>query len=587
MGYRNNYRRNGLAFLHFAESPFETVERLDLLKGLSGFAYGFTAPGGVVNFTPKKPTDQPYRAATVGYTSNSMWRGHLDAGGRFGADDTLGYRINAALEHGETPIKHLDMRRHLLSAYLDWRVTPDFTLGLDVEHSRLKPQGMNIYSYSLAPGVAVPKPPKLSQFNGLDDAGYDTVSTLVGVNADWILNENWSASANVLHHSFRRDGWFPLARIVNDQGDMNVTPQRDAVQAFPMRSAQAQLSGDVTLFDMRHELMFGMDWSQKESWRGDYAYAPAFASNLYDPAVAPFANIHSVRDKYQNANHQERGAFFTDTVHISEQWRIMAGLRHARMSSENYRFTGERASRYETSATTPMFALIFKPIADVTLYASWAQGLEQGGTAPTTTANAGQVFGALKSEQTELGVKWQASADWSLTAAAFHVDKDLGFTEPATNLYSQEGKRVHKGLELMVDGKLTRHLRLVSGLLWLDAEMKKTGNPAVNGRRPTDLPKHTLTAFLEYDVPTVPGLGVSAGWRRIGKRAYNANNTVLVSGHSLFNAGLHWRTKWSGAPAAIRVNVENLTNKRYWGNVSSGLQPGIPRTVKVSLETQF
>jgi len=587
MGSRANYRRNGLAFMHFAESPFESVERLDLLKGLSGFAYGFTSPGGVVNFIPKKPTGQPHLAATVGYTSDSMWRGHLDAGGRFGPDDKLGYRLNVALEQGETPIRHMDMRRHVLSAYLDWRVTRDFTLGLDVEHSRLKPQGMNIYSYSLAPGVAVPRPPKLSQFNGVEAAGYDTISTLLGVNADWVINRNWSASANFLHHSFRRDAWFPLARIVNDQGDMIVTPQRDAVQAYPMRSAQMQLVGNVALFGMRHELMLGADWAQKESWRGDYAFAPAFASNLYDSVAAPVAAIHAVRDRYQNAENNEMGAFFTDTIHISDQWHIMAGLRYARLKVENYHYTGTRTSRYKTSATTPMFALIFKPVPDMTLYASWAQGLEQGGTAPVTAANAGRAFGALKSEQTELGAKWQASADWWLTAAVFHVDKGLGYTDPATNLYSQQGKRVHKGLELMIDGKLTRHLRLVSGLMWLDATMKKTGNPLVNGRRPTDLPKHTLTALLEYEVPVVPGLGASVGWRRIGNRAYNATNTVRVSGHSLFNAGLHWRTKRSGALTVIRANVENLTNKRYWGNASSGLQPGVPRTVKLSLETQF
>jgi len=588
MGSSSNYRRNGLSFMHFAEAPFESIERIDLLKGLSGFAYGFTSPGGIIDFTPKKPTDQPWRAVTAGYTSHNMWRGHLDAGGRFGADDKLGYRVNIAYEQGETPVKRFDMRRSMVSAYLDWRVTPDLTLGLDVERSHIDPQDAPVYSYALAPGVSVPTAPKLSRFNGVGGVGYETTSTLVGVNADWAINSRWTASAKFLHHSFRRDGWFPLATINNAQGDMKVRMQRDALQAFPMRSAQVQLTGDLHLAGMRHELTAGVDWSNKKNYRGDYEFhATAYDSNLYDPAPAPATDIHSIRSKYKNADTREEGVFATDTIHVTEQVRVMIGLRHASIRARNFSFAGTQTPSYRTNATTPMVALIVKPAANMTLYGSWAEGLERGTTAPLTAANAGQTFGALKSKQAEVGLKWEATPDWAMTTAIFKIDKGLGFTDPVSKLYSQKGSQVNQGVELMLDGKLAQGLRLVTGMLWLDAKMKKTGNPLSEGQRPLNVPKRTFTALLEYEPPFVQGLGISAGYRYISDRAHDLGNREWVSGHGLLNAGLRWRTKIGGAPSTLRVNAENLTNKRYWGNVGSSLQPGVARTVKVSLETLF
>ena len=49
---------------------------------------------------------------------------------------------------------------------------------------------------------------------------------------------------------------------------------------------------------------------------------------------------------------------------------------------------------------------------------------------PTKFTNAGQVLPALKSTQTELGLKWQAQPRLLLTAALFNIDKPLPTTNP-------------------------------------------------------------------------------------------------------------------------------------------------------------
>ncbi|MFT3803891.1 MAG: TonB-dependent siderophore receptor [Burkholderiaceae bacterium] len=581
VAYNTNYKRNGLSVIHFGETAIESLGRIDVLKGLSGFAYGFSTPGGIVNVVPKQPTDQPYRAATLGYTSRSLLRAQMDLGGRFGEQDRFGYRINVAKEHGDAPIDSVKVDRTLVSGYFDWRVTRDLTVALDVEHHDIDRTGQP-FSYSLANGVPLPAAPSGSRFNGVNYAGYDSKETLASLTADWRISDDWSLSAGVLRQSFSRDAYWSMATINDARGDFTAYAMRDALQSFPSRAAQVSLKGRVRTGSLLHELSVGWDWHATESWRGEYEYSSRWTSNLYDPVTAPASDLYAVRGKYKNAFYRERGLYLTDTVHLSERWRVIGGVRHGKIVSANLGADGATTSApYETSATTPMAALVFKPDADTTVYGSYAEGLEQGGTAPANTGNAGTVFGALESRQTEIGVKWKPTVAWSLTAAAYRIDKGLGYTDTATNLYTQSGSRVHRGLEFSADGMLTRRLRLISGLALIDATMERTGDAAVDGRRPTGVPRQVFTALLDYEPAALPGVGLNAGYRWTSKRAQDATNTRFLPSYGLVNAGVRYRTRFGRSPAVLRAYVDNLLNERYW---DAGLYPGMPRTFKLTLE---
>ncbi len=69
---------------------YDHLEQVELLKGATGFMYGFGSPGGVVNYITKKPTDEPFRQIELGYGSDSQAREHVDIGGRAGQDDRYG-----------------------------------------------------------------------------------------------------------------------------------------------------------------------------------------------------------------------------------------------------------------------------------------------------------------------------------------------------------------------------------------------------------------------------------------------------------------------------------------------------------------
>ncbi len=96
---RYNYRREGLPISAETMIGMDNKERIELFKGTSGIQAGTSAPGGLVNHVVKRPPSA--QNSTVRDVSASFGPGQsssmaLDLGGRFGQDQALGYRFNAA-----------------------------------------------------------------------------------------------------------------------------------------------------------------------------------------------------------------------------------------------------------------------------------------------------------------------------------------------------------------------------------------------------------------------------------------------------------------------------------------------------------
>ena len=83
LNYTNSYKLNGMPLSNFSgQLPYEILERVDLLKGATGFMYGFAAPGGIVNYVTKRPTENNLLSLGVGYRSDGILSQSLDVGGR-------------------------------------------------------------------------------------------------------------------------------------------------------------------------------------------------------------------------------------------------------------------------------------------------------------------------------------------------------------------------------------------------------------------------------------------------------------------------------------------------------------------------
>src|SRR5690606_12788369 len=133
----------------------------------------------------------------------------------------------------------------------------------------------------------------------------------------------------------------------------------------------------------------------------------------------------------------------------------IAGVRYQRMRVDAFHWaTGAFESRYEKSKTSPAVGVVFKPVAGLSLYANYIEGLAQGETAPSTAVNANEVFAPIVSKQGEIGAKM----DWGrfgTTLSVFQIKRPNGFLG-ADNVYAMAGEQRNRGVELQAYGELAK-----------------------------------------------------------------------------------------------------------------------------------
>ncbi|KQB59135.1 MULTISPECIES: TonB-dependent siderophore receptor [Betaproteobacteria] len=567
--------------------PLEHLERVELLKGAGGFLYGFGAPGGTINYVLKRPTDEPVRSLSTQIMDSGLTLIHGDLGGRFGAQDAFGYRVNLVNEEGDTYINDGKSRRHSGSLALDWRITPDLVWRADAlvgEHVRKGGYWAVIPNADGAASnwtTATPLDPiDGSRRLAPTFTRYGSRHKTYGTDLAWQFATDWKLS---LSHRISENGreFTQPAIFASTNGDYSLR-YYDLATRFESRQSQGVISGKFSTGPVVHELVMGASHNVTQSFSGPYqASNLANAGNLGNPADAasPFPGFASYDDANEEFSFMRRRELFvSDTLHLGSDWDLIVGLRRGRLEVKD--------TAYNRTATTPTLAAVFRPTQGLSLYGSYVESLEEGATAPETAANAYEVFAPLKSKQYEVGAKAEGR-DWSATAALFRLQRGLTYTT-SDNVFTQDGEARYQGLEISGKFRLSPRWLVTASTMWLDATNQKTEGGALDGKRIQGVAREQTSVYGEYSVAGLP-LTLTAGARYVGKRPVDADNQWHVGSVTLLDAGARYETKWGNKPVSLRLSIDNLTNKAYWvtQSESSNLQQGAPRTIKVGAQIEF
>jgi len=567
--------------------PLEHFERVEILKGASGFLYGFGTPGGTVNYVTKRPTDETTGSLNAQVMDSGLALVHGDAGGRFGADEVFGYRVNLVHESGDTYIEDGESRRTSGSLAADWRITPDLVWQADLlaaEHMReggfwaLIPNADGaVNNYTLAE--------PLSPIDGDERLApsftrYGSRHFSFGTDISWSFAQNWKL---MLAHRISDNGrQYLLPAIFADvEGDYSLRFTNYA-NRFRSRHSQGMVTGEFETGPLTHDVTFGTSYTKTESayTADDYQAVSLGSGNLSDPIdfPNPFDYVTFDDDMTTYERTRRRELFLSDTLHIGEQLDLIVGVRQGNLRNE---FSG-----YDKDATTPTLAAVYRPLDGISVYASYIEALEEGATAPATAANAFEVFEPLVSEQYEIGIKAEGEV-WSASAALFRLERGLTYTD-ASNVFTQDGEARYDGVELSGKFHVTPQWFLGASLMYLDATNQKTSDATLEGKRIQGVAEWQEALYTEYTLSGLP-LTLTAGARHVGERPVDANNTWYVDSVTLFDAGARYEADVYGSPVTFRLNVENVADEAYWiTQPGSGyLRQGAPRTIKLGAQLTF
>ena len=329
---------------------------------------------------------------------------------------------------------------------------------------------------------------------------------------------------------------------------------------------------------------------------GLQAYNYSGTTNVFNIAAQPAAPIGA--DINTNRDEKSTELSVLDNITLTRDISLWAGLRHTSLERNAALTDGSAATQYSTSLKTPWLALSYQIMPGTMVYASHGQGMETQ-VVPNRVqyTNAGQSLPVLKSRQSELGIKSVAeNLSWQLTA--FQVTRPVSNIDACNRLFitpcvgDYDGQAVHRGAEAAAQWRAGAWT--TSGALTL-LNAKREGSiaePTVNGQRPTNVPSHTLRAQTSYRVAALPGLQIEAEISHEGERLVLPDGSITLPAWTTVNTTARYQWKQGPSSTTLAIGIDNLINRQYlrespyqFGHVY--LFSGAPRTVKISLQTEF
>lgn len=580
---RGNYRLNGsLPIINLVDIPLENKERVEVLKGASSLYYGFVPPSGIVNMVTKRAGKEPVSTVAVSANQYGGANVHVDLGRRFGSEQQFGARINLVEGRENMGIDNTSGNRSLASAALDFRATRDLSFKLDLEHYRKSVSEQAAISVPTAVNgkITLPEVPDARRNLAGEWQKYDATATNMLLRTDYSLNDNWALLLEAGKARTDRDrnfSQFQNFNLATGQGTLRTFFSRG--QVWDNENYRTELAGRLPGEWITHELTLGYTANHR-SQDSRTSSTVDVAQNLYNPiAVAqrsPAAASGSVPSTIK-----DRGWYLSDRILFGEKYQASVGVRGSRYESVT------TTSRYQASDVSPALSLMVKPLANVSVYASYLEGVEESGQAPANRANSGELLAPALSRQKEIGVKMTLPQGVLLQAAYFDI-KRPSTTVDAANRFVLNGLAQYRGLELAASGEVTRQLSLIASALFLDARQLNASNAGTFGKIPDNTPERTASLFAEYRLSSMPGLALSGGLYYVGKRPVNNENQAFVDSYTTLSLGTSYTTKVAGKRTTIQAVLDNATDRNYWSTAGNGLLGvGAPRTLKVVAKMEF
>ncbi len=563
------------------------VERIEVLKGPGALLYGMSpngGVGGVINIVPKVAEGDLTRLST-GYASDASGNLHADVSRRYGEGQEFGVRFSGGLAAGDTALENQSDRFKVGALALDYQ-GERYRAWLNV-----LAQNENITApsrpYFMASGVAVPPAPDGSTNVTQPWEWSRSQDTSVLLRNEYDLTDNIMIFANAGGGNSQVERFFGLPTILNPIGTTS-----SAIQYYDLDVNRYTLEGGVrakfqTGF-VNHTLTVQGSYYNETQDRAFPKSPGSVLSNLYAPVTRP--QLYYVPTTPTPLSDSTlSGVSVADTLGVLEdRIQVTLGARLQKVESNNYSATtGARTNPYDETAVSPMAGIVVKPLANVSFYANYIEGLSRGDQAPATAANAGQIFAPYQARQAEIGVKAEFGK-LVTTLALFQISKPSAELSP-TLVYSVSGEQRVRGIELEVFGEVTPGVRVLGGVTLMDGEIVQSVTAASLGNTPIGVPGVQANIGGEWDLPWIKGLTATGALIYTGKQYVNLANTQWLPDWTRVDLGLRYVTTIADHPTTFRASVQNVADTSYWSGVASfgTFSLGAPRTFLVSMDVDF
>jgi len=561
------------------------LERVEALKGPNAMIFGRGGGGGVINRVSKEPSFMPLREV--------MLQGGSFGGKRIAGDfdqplsRMMAVRFNGMYENSGSFRDFVNLER--------FGISPSVAIGAGAtravvgyehfEDKRVADRGISSYQ-----GRPLDVP--VSRYFGNPDDS----RVRAAVNLGRVVVEH-QAGRLMLRNRTLAGGY--------DRAYQNYVPGAVApggtqllMSAYNSATARTnvfnQTDGTAIFWTggIRHTVTVGTELGGQftDNFRNT-GYFNNTATSILIPVADPLLRTRATfRQSATDAdNHVRAGAgavYAQDQITLNRYVQVIAGARfdHFDLKYHNNR-TLEELRRID-NMVGPRVGVVLKPAAAVSIYGSRSVSyLPSSGDQFASLTAVTQQLKPERFTNYEAGVKWDIS-QLSLSAAVYRLDRtntrSIDPNDPTRIV--QTGSQRTNGVEVGVNGRLTKAWEVAGGYALQDAFVTSATAAARLGAVPAMAPRHTFSLWNHYRVFS----RLSAGLGILNRTDMFAgvDNTVVLPGYTRADAAVFYSLT---EKVRLQANVENVTNRRYYANSNSNtnISPGSPVAVRVALTARF
>ncbi|APX64225.1 TonB-dependent siderophore receptor [Acinetobacter schindleri] len=605
----SSYLINGNVIRGEQNVALENKERVEILKGISAIQSGMSTPGGVVNYVTKRPKD--IQALTFSADQHGQFSVATDLGGFWGDEQQFGYRINLVNEQMDSYVDHVEGERYLAALALDWKMSAQSKVELDLEAQRSEQK--SVPGYQLLDGK-VPENVKWERLLGYQTWGKPvTIDSLnSSLKYSYALNSDWNLGLVAAHSKSRVDDYSSFAygyyregcleayscNTFGKAGEYDIYDYQNPDETFKTNQFKVKLDGVIDTNWAQHYLNFDITQTNKSRDRFAGVNEWIGVGNIYTETIDFSPVTANAGPKYQALKSKQTAFTALDRIEWNEHWTTLIGGKWIELDEQAHAYDAEGKQVIKVRDTDlakflPQFAISYSPLESTTVYASYAKGLSDGKSAPWFAENAAETLAPIYSEQYEVGFKQQIK-QFLLTASLFDLRQDNQYSKPISGLryFVAEGEQHSQGLELGLNGALTDHLALTSSFALTKARLENVEAVEYGNHQAQNVPKARFATHLHYNVPSIAGFTILTGGQYSSSKYANKEGAAKVAGYSVVDLGAAYQFKLNTTDALLRLNINNLFNKKYWRDAGEFLGDdylflGSPRTATLSFNLNF
>ncbi|TKG94308.1 TonB-dependent siderophore receptor [Puteibacter caeruleilacunae] len=630
-----------------------SVERIEYLKGPASVLYGHSAVGGIINVVRKQPSNEFKGKASVTYGSWETKKTAIGFGNKI--NDKLCYRLDVSTSDtkGWRDAADKTLNGYLALNYeLNDNNIFEFRLGGNDDtygtETGLPAVKSNIY---LKNGKEVYEAGELPTTFKLDQRYNDP--------GDFLDHENINTSLKYIHlfsensklqvHATYTDDLIdyfsteelsyltsndPIYDTYYRKGEDKVYICLDTLQrTFPLRFSHEtksfqnyiDYSTQFELGSTKHKVNAGHYFANidRTSFKGYKVGTDVTGDGLFAKisVVDPVLNQGALQTKFSATSiYDERvhGLYLQDLVEVSEKINLMGAVRYDHFRME-YKKSGISTGRHKTNiepqgkiknkAWTYRFGAVYKPIEDLSVYASYANFFKPKRSVYNSTyiylnsngnefqpADGKEVFKPEDGYQLESGFKYDLNSKLQVNGSVYYIKKNniveyLGESDDDRRIYAQVGVVDSKGFDLDVNYHPLKTLSILAGYSYNEAKYKEfSSNDYTNSKEGNDMRNNPKNQFFSWAYYTVPkgvfqNVDLGFGANYTDKLFTNSSNSYELPSYWMFDAAIGYKKD----KVYTKLKVNNILDKDHFVSsvYSSQYIPGRERNFLLTVGLKF